>query len=308
MIVIGAGMAGLLAAGMLQQKCSAVHERGVQLPNSHSAVLRFRSSIVADTLNIPFKKVQVLKAVDPWRNAVADAMAYSVKTNGAGTLRSIVSANGQLSERYIAPEDLVQQMRERVSSDIIFDSEVEPEDLHQWFQQREPVISTMPMPELMRLTGWAPRSQFRYQPGRNVVADLVGVDAYCSVYTPNPEHPTYRVSITGDKLIAELSRKAVQQNFGRNDVLHYALQAVGLSAEHVLHAEIKDQPYAKILPIDEQERRRFILYATEQFGIYSLGRFATWRPGLLLDDVVHDVRVIQRLAAGESHYDHVKGE
>ena len=39
-----------------------------------------------------------------------------------------------------------------------------------------------------------------------------------------------------------------------------------------------------------------MLWASEKFGIYSFGRFATWRPGLLLDDLIHDLTVIRRLA------------
>jgi hypothetical protein len=61
----------------------------------------------------------------------------------------------------------------------------------------------------------------------------------------------------------------------------------------------------KILPIDEDIRRRFIMWASDNFGIYSLGRFATWRPGLQLDDLVNDVRVIQRISSTNS-YDYRK--
>ncbi|NDG64822.1 MAG: hypothetical protein EBY29_15370, partial [Planctomycetes bacterium] len=61
------------------------------------------------------------------------------------------------------------------------------------------------------------------------------------------------------------------------------------------------QPYSKILPIDEGERRKFIVWATDQHGIYSLGRFATWRPGLLMDDVVNDVRVIRKIIKNGSY-------
>ena len=55
-IVIGAGMAGLLAGSMLRSECESVVEAQPNLPNNHSAVLRFRSTAVADTLNIPFKE------------------------------------------------------------------------------------------------------------------------------------------------------------------------------------------------------------------------------------------------------------
>ena len=61
------------------------------------------------------------------------------------------------------------------------------------------------------------------------------------------------------------------------------------------------QRYGKILPFDEEERQAFILWATETFGIYSLGRFATWRQ-ILLDDLVRDIGVIKRLIENRSRY------
>lgn len=308
MIIIGAGMAGLLAAGMLQQKCSFIYERSPQLPNNHSAVLRFRSNIVGDALNIPFKQVEVLKASHPYMNPVADALCYSRKTNGTGTIRSITTANGQLEQRYIAPPDLVQQMADRCSCKIIYNATVDNEDLIDIAKARKPIVSTMPMPQLMQLIGWEPQSEFRTQQGKNIIADLIGIDAYCSLYVPDPNLPISRISITGSQLIVECSQAPAFEKWGNSTLLCRALDLLGLQYAAVDSWEAKHQQYAKILPIDEQERKRFILYATEQYGIYSLGRYATWRPGLLLDDVVHDVRVIQRLEAGESHYDHVKGK
>ena len=62
-VVVGAGMAGLLAGAILREECARIFEAQPDLPNNHHALLRFRSSIVGDTLNIPFRSVKVLKAV-----------------------------------------------------------------------------------------------------------------------------------------------------------------------------------------------------------------------------------------------------
>lgn len=291
-IVVGAGMAGLLAAAMLRRQCAEVVEAAPALPNNHSAVLRFRSSVVADTLGIRFKRVQAVKAVESWRNPIADAMAYSIKTNGTATLRSVLTADGRAAERFIAPPDLIERMAGMVEAPFEFGRE------HGFSGGNSPVISTIPMPMLMRALGYEREINFRFRTGHNVVAVLEGVDAYCSLYVPVPDFPASRISITGDQLIAECygGRKPA-------DELRFAQQCakrMGLDPSCVLNAEIKPQRYAKILPIDEGERRRFIMWATDVHGVYSLGRFATWRPGLLLDDVVNDVRVIQRLIGGDT--------
>ena len=295
--VVGAGMAGLLAAGMLMERCDAVFEAQSALPNNHSAVLRFRTSVVGDALNIPFKEVRALRAVHPWRNPVADALSYSIKTNGCATLRSIQSANGDLAARYVAPPDFVRQMADRVGPKIAYDVKFD-------FSDAGPVISTIPMPALMAAMDYPRRHQlfFRSRSGSNLVAQLQGVDAYCSIYVPDPGIAAARISIMGDVLVAE-------SYGGREPELHACLSLMGLDASHLDGApEVKEQRYAKILPIDEDERRRFIMWASER-GVYSLGRFATWRPNLLLDDVVNDVRVIQRLISNraEAYAHNLKG-
>lgn len=319
MIIIGAGMAGLLAAAILRHDASSILEAQQSLPNNHSALLRFRSSIVGDALNIPFKEVPVMKAVAGNLNPVAAMLAYSRKTNGTATMRSSISATGEIVHRWIAPEDLIQQMADRVSCPIRLST---PADFSGMNGHGEKVISTIPMPILMKALGWV-APEFKSVSGYNITAWLSDVDAYATVYIPNPEYLANRVSLTGNKLTIEYARphelpSAVEmavaemvasQDYLRNEVRAHLSKHFGLAGILIKGVQIKVQPYAKILPIDENLRRNFIIWASEKFGIYSLGRFATWRPGLLLDDLVQDIRVIERLArSSETSYDHRKKE
>lgn len=296
-IVVGAGMAGLLAAGILRKNCRMVLEAQTELPNNHSAVLRFRSTAVGDALNIPFKEVSVLKTTVPWRNSLADAVSYSAKTNGTISARSILSATG-VGQRFIAPEDLVQQMADRVECQIAYGTKADFEAL------QLPAISTIPMPLLMGALGWerADRVRFRHRKGVNVVAKIKQCEMYATAYLPDPGAAASRVSITGDLLIGEFYGSEVMKQFSEDRegfterAISEMLHAIGVSKSDLAEGPVaKEQKFAKILPIDEQERREFILWASEVHNIYSLGRFATWRPGLLLDDVVNDVSVICRL-------------
>lgn len=294
--VVGAGMAGLLAAAMLRNQCEKVVEAAEELPNNHSAVLRFRSSVVADTLGIPFKKVTALKATHPWRNPIADAVAYSQKVTGIATARSILSANGA-AERFIAPPDLVSRMAELVTAPIEYGS-----PFPFWIGDLPgPVISTIPMPILAKALNYPrlDKMDFRSQPGVNVIANVPSVDLYASLYIPCPTSFAARISMTGSRAMIEVYGKGIAKLLeadyqGRRDFVRNCLRSLGIEETEFFDVDVKQQQYAKILPIDEGERRRFIMWASER-NIYSLGRFATWRPGLLLDDLVHDVRVIQRL-------------
>ena len=301
-------MAGLLAGCMLRSDCFAIIEAQLSLPNNHSALLRFRSSIVGDTLGIPFKKVSVMKSVAPWRNPLADALAYAKKGTGQYTLRSSLSARSEMEDRYIAPSNLIEMMAHRVQAPIELGQPVT-------FQGSPgPVISTIPMPHLMHLLNYDGERpmEFPSVKGANMNVELEGVDAYGTLYVPNPEIPFNRISITGSRLTIEFAgMDAAQVAFDEGKHLMQALTMLGMKVPGyspsvtVGKTEISDQKYAKILPIDEGIRKRFILWASEKHNVYSLGRFATWRPKVLLDDVVNDVRVIQSIIAHGS-YDHRK--
>lgn len=312
MHIIGAGMAGLLAGAMLRHEATAIHEAQAQIPNNHSAVLRFRSTVVGDVIGVPFKRVTAVKASHPWQNPIADAMAYSAKTNGSHSLRSIMSADGKSSERFIAPADLISQLVERVQCPIHCSDPVDPTTL----ESHAPAISTIPMPLMMQMLGWDRQSDFQYRRGLNIKSTVPGANAYCSLYVPDPLLPFSRISLTGDELIVECNEEFLDDvnNTPANNKAHMireaflkAVHMMGLDGVEISY-EAYEQKYAKILPIDENERRAFILWASTQHNVYSLGRFATWRPGMLLDDVVNDVRVIQRLIKqrGASYYHHLK--
>jgi hypothetical protein len=315
MIIIGAGMAGLLAGGMIRGQKVTVYESAKDLPNNHSAVLRFRSSIVGDVLGIEFKAVQMMKCVEKYNNPVADNLAYSLKCNGIATLRSIMSADASVQTRYIAPHNLIQLMADRINGSIEFSKVVESEDLKRC---GTPVISTIPMPTLMQILDYPDKPIFRFVNGYNINAIIHNMDAYASVYVPSPLKEYNRISATGNRMTmeysmphstnAELTSKVQLLNDNEDLLIRQAREgafALGILEPDFEKVTVSVQKYSKILPIEEGDRKRFIMWASDTYGIYSLGRFATWRPGLLLDDLVQDVRVIQRIIRIGS-YDHRK--
>ena len=174
------------------------------------------------------------------------------------------------------------------------------------------------MPTMMELLSYHDRPNFNYVNGFNVTAIVKNMDAYASVYVPDPAVGFNRVSATGDRLTVEYSLpdksntdiSEIAENLNANpsnmeNIANKAASYIGISTPDFEKITVSVQKYSKILPIDEGVRRRFIMWASEQHNVYSLGRFATWRPGLLLDDLVNDVRTIQRINAG-GIYDHLK--
>jgi hypothetical protein len=298
MHIVGAGLAGLIAANLLRHHDPVVFESQTELPNNHSAVLRFRSPRIGDLTGIQFHSVTVMRSTEPWLNQIADSLAYSRKCTGLYRLDRSISRTftPEAAERYIAPHDLVARLAKRAGN-LQFGVKYD-------FQStKENIISTIPMPSLMKALEYPKQIDFKYVHGFNLHAQLSDCDAYCSVYVPDPQYSFNRISITGDELIAEyslpnISVAGVENLMSRLDPakeLSQVLDLLGLlNIEPKRAATFHLQRYSKILPIADAERKAFIAWATDKFGIFSLGRFATWRPGLLLDDLANDVMLISR--------------
>ena len=298
MIIVGAGMAGLLAGNMLASRhCPTIVERSPALPNNHNAVLRFRSSIVGDTVGIPFKKVNMVKTVSPWRNPVADSLAYAKKNTGTFRSDRSIMEGTVTGDRYIAPMDFIWQLADRFAGKIELGVEAD------FNSNGEPIISTVPMPVLMQLLDYPEDLQpnFQYAQATHIKARVNLCDAYVSVLFPDPNMPFSRVSITGGELIVEAPSWISDDNAVR--ALRGAANALGVGDYIVPDSvDVYQSTYAKILPIDEAVRKDFIAWATDKHNVYSLGRYATWRPKLLLDDLVNDVRLIERWLSSGSRY------
>lgn len=312
MRIIGAGMAGLVAASVLRNECDEIIEAQPSLPANHSAVLRFKSSTIGDITNIPFRKVESVKSYIPYRNLIASVMAYSYKTNGSYQLRSIITADGSVSTRYVAPPNFTEQLVSSISCPIRYNTKATKKDIVSY---PHPTISTLPMPVLMDILEYdGERPEFNSISGLNIQATIEHCDMFCSLYVPDPQIGPYRISINGDQLIAEVAFHPVRPPYDPkldrqiSDLwLVQAMDAIGMAHCDIRNIKMIEQRLLKITPIPEAARRKFIMWATDKFEVYSLGRFATWRPGLLLDDLVKDIRTITRIIH-KGNYDQRKAE
>lgn len=297
--IFGAGLAGLIAARMLSDRKPVVYERQKELPNNHAALLRFRDNTVSLATNVPFQRVQVLKGIHGSENPVSDAVRYSKKVTGGYSNRSI--SNLDPAERYIAPSDLISRLAS--TANINFDVEF-MDWSHNLARDHPPVISTIPMPQMMDIFEWKDKPEFVVQEGWTVRAQI---DPYCdcnlncTVYFPGDE-PFYRASVTGRTLMVEGVGKP---KYSANTIVLEAAGPMGLGI-NFKGMTIKSSKYQKIADLKPDEResaKRFIMWLSDKHNIHSLGRFATWRPKLLLDDIPNDVRVIARLIDGRVNYE-----
>lgn len=299
MIIVGAGLSGLLAACVFPQ-CT-IYEASGPIEN-HKALLRFRSDVVARLTGIDFRPVTVRKGV--WveesgrgyftEPSVRWANLYAQKVTGAIVDRSIWDCAPV--QRWIAPEDFYQQLVDRFSGRIIWNQPFAYDSLMLRWGSDDPVINTAPLPvviERLQAQGETLNHELGFATKKIKVkrARIPGADVHQTVYFPQNHHGMYRASITGDLLIVELTEELVE-----GDWLSPLTQAFGFSTNDIpTEFEQVEQRYGKIhLEGSDTDRRALLAKLTNTYHLYSLGRFATWR-NVLLDDVVQDLDRIKRL-------------
>lgn len=298
-------MAGLLAAHILRRKGRepVIHELQPTLPDNHGALLRFRTSAVADATGIPFKKVRVHKALWDGKRlrtipTLRDNNHYSLKVAGSALQRSILSL--EPVDRYIAPSDFLKRLAE--GFDIRFNSSLA--DYAEAGDGSVPLISTVPMSTLADILGVSLPVSFEAKKiwTDTVLVEEPTVDVYQTVYFTEPSEPLYRASLTGNRLTMEYMNNPSQ---GFTPTQKILADIFGVDYRRLTALGVKSQRFGKLIPIDDEARRSFIMYATDKHRIYSVGRFATWRQ-ILLDDVVNDVEVVHKIMSQVDRYGFIR--
>lgn len=293
--VIGAGLTGLIYAAA-NPNCH-IYESEKSLPNAHGAVLRFRTDEISKLLKIPFKKVEVTKGI--WMNGDVVLSPrinnlYSRKVLGKIRNRSIM--NLDVSTRYIAPGNFINQLAERCNIDYgsslkkITKDELFFTDGTQLMRRKgHPIVSTIPMDILAKITGYDSKKisipvSTRIYTFKAYIDDC---DCYSTIYYPELNKGVYRASITGNMLLIESSWPTLSSL-----ELMAVFESFGLDGADVTNVKPTKQGSGKIGEMNSLQRKAFIYHQTVENNIYSLGRYGTWRPKLLLDDLAKDIDII----------------
>jgi hypothetical protein len=295
--IIGAGLAGLITACKLKE-ANIIEASG--RAEQHKALLRFRTRKVSELTEIPFKEVTVHKEI--WSNGytphactIAMANLYAAKVSSIINGRSIW--NLDTCTRYVAPHDFYDRLCDRLASRIAWNSALAPGDIVRGNHKK--FINTAPLPVIMDICG-IERRQFAFlkkaiRVDRYLLQE--DTDVYQTIYFPEPGLRIFRASITGNVLIVESMSEVF---FHQHDETSLLREAFGLKGMPLTPLDTADQKYGKIVDLPRDQKEAILYELTREFNVFSIGRFATWR-NILLDDVVNDISVVERLMAASTY-------
>lgn len=289
MKIYGGGLAGLLAGCLFPD--ADIYEAGPDSQVNHKAVLRFRTSAVGDAVGIDFRRVRVHKGIWIDDGFVAPTIRlanwYSQKVIGRLADRSIWNLDPV--DRFIAPENLIEQLADRCRNRIFWDRHINAADFVP--NSGEAAVSTLPMQLACQFAGEINHPTFTSSPITVHRWRVPNADVFQTVYFPQPYTSLYRASITGDILTAEY---AAAEEGDVEDCQPPLVKAFGLSSCFCQSLDTSSQRYGKIAPIDDAWRKQFIFNLTHKYNVFSLGRFGTWR-NILMDDVLKDIVVLKKM-------------
>lgn len=305
-VIIGAGLAGLITACKI--KDVPIMESGERI-EQHKALLRFRDKSVSELTGIPFQEVTVHKEIHAGntphhRCTIAMANMYARKVSGRLQGRSIW--NLDTVKRYVAPMDFYDQLVDRLEDRIHWQTPLMKLSSLAEKGPYQQVISTIPMPVMMRACGMEPAG-FEFSKSEIHVARYKlpkGSAIYQTVYYPEPDLRVFRASITGDLLIVEsMTGQPADVFTWRKDSigeLNMVASHFGLHRDDLVELDAVDQKYGKIVELPREQREAVLYELTRDFGVFSIGRFATWR-NILLDDVAKDIEMVEKLIKASTY-------
>lgn len=308
-LIIGNGIAGQVAAFHYRgEDVTIVDQKGAQHPLSgHSAVMRTKSNEIGLYLNTEMEKIWVEKTI--YRNgklyttpSIIDRNQYSLKTTGKLEQRSISSLSS--GERYIFKDSKNQKalgdiIKGKVAA--IKDGSVMFEGDEVWSDYKFDIcISTAPMPMNMFLCGIKRDVVFKSEPVA-VIRGEIGIDSavFQTVYLPDPDEVFNRITIHRNSIIAESSDPERLWMFSEEELSRFLAIKIekifGIDPMFTKGFRPVKQEAGKISEIDDITRKEIIMELSHKHGVYSLGRYACWRPKVMADNLPKDIRKIDEI-------------
>jgi hypothetical protein len=295
--IFGAGLSGVFAANYFSSKGYSVElfdkKKESEFGEINAGVFRLKSRNTEHYLGWELKKISIKKAYiynDKICNIPDLKMnnLYSIKLFGELQERSILAKESTWIRYLPTTKARINPSVKKVGYFNVSE---------RWYAQGQKScdywISTIPMDYMVdylykgdiKDIKFTKESTHKYSFGINIKSEVNQ-----TFYVITASNPIYRITIQFNQLIVESMR-----DVGIDDIKSL-LCVIGLESEFVdLEVpKVVMSPYGKISPIDEDIRRRIIMKLTNDYKIFSFGRYAVWKPKLMIDDLLEDAEKINR--------------
>lgn len=290
----------MIAVGAFRSNHPSVYEMKSQNSSglsSHKAVLRFRDPKVGLLLGCDFKEIVAYKAVLFFgqlyeQPTITMNNLYSLKLYNRIEERSLLSL-GKVKRYFI-------QEREIVLPDVNYDHELVAADKGCLsFKIEEKVVEahydfcicTLPLPVLLKALKLK-HDFFKFQ---SVYIKRMNLnffsDVHQTIYVPEAKYKTYRVTLENDLIIFESVGGFADQKEIKELLFYFGFGFSDLKKDSFSEHE---QKMGKLIGLNEDFRKKILMFLTINYNIYLFGRYAIWKP-LRADDLVSDVEKIRRM-------------
>jgi len=302
--IIGAGVAGAIASVATSSYTPTVFEAsqasGHTCFKRHKAVLRLRDPATASLLGCQVEAVTVQKMILFKDQLISEPTIttnnlYSLKVSDTIQNKSIQDLG--FCQRYIIKDDIVPKGSVEYGCRV---SRITPGRIE--FENRESfdydiLISTIPLPALLKICDITAKQSFlTKQIGilRGVLPDNFS-KVHQTIYIPEHHYKTYRATLQGSDIIFEnIESKPFDDVLHLNNERKELLKLFGLSWDCASKWTSTYQVAGKIIPIDDTARRSLIYRLTDEFNIFSFGRYAIWKQ-VRIDNLVADIEKIKKM-------------
>lgn len=308
-LIIGGGFAGYLAHKVFSDYNPLVFEASDEayIFKNHKAVLRFKDLKITRFFYTDLELIKVYKQIlykdQLYRSSnIMFNNLYSRKLYGCIGMRSLNTLG--LCERIILkdkdkiriPAESLYYNHKAISikpGKITFEDSIG----NKTEQYYDICISTIPLPKMLELcrrvstlgtyTRSAPIYITRYK--LNLPSTV-----HQTIYVPEFEYRTYRMTIERDNLIIEAHEMQADET-----EINYLIKFFGINPHNLCsNPEEHKMENGKIECLDDLARKKYIMKLTQDFSIYSFGRYGIWKP-IRSEDMISDLERLKYLISNE---------
>lgn len=303
-VIIGSGISGLIMYRLISSLNPKIYDAKkikTALQN-HQTLLRIRDPELSSILGCDLKEIKVDKNIY-YRFDITNKCnikinnLYSLKVCGELNNKSI--QNTDTCKRYLIENfNLIEQKIN--SSYELFNIK----DKELFFRTDKGIkkvkydycISTIPLPILLNIINYKIESKFEHKAIYTLKCKLnIKSNVYQTIYIPEFRYPVYRASLHGDTLIMESLLPI------NDKCKEFCLDLFGLNNNFLKQEKEYYSEFGKLISIDDEERLATICMLTNEYNIFSLGRFAIWK-SIRIDNVIKDAKQIKKMILSRNKY------